>query len=38
LYFLGVGWSAKPKNTPTKAQLVTAATRLYKRVEGHPPT
>jgi hypothetical protein len=38
LYFLGVGWSAKPKNTPTEGQLVAAATRLYKRIKGHPHT
>jgi hypothetical protein len=38
LYFLGVGWSSKPKNTPTEAQLVAAATRLYKRIKGHPST
>lgn len=36
LYFLGFGWSAKPKNLPTQAQLVAAASRLYKRVHGHP--
>jgi hypothetical protein len=39
LYLLGVGWTQpKPKNTPTRAELVAAATRLYKRVHGHPST
>jgi hypothetical protein len=37
VYLVGVGWSAKAKNTPTRAQLIAAATRLYKRLHGHPP-
>jgi hypothetical protein len=36
LYFVGFGWNAKPKNLPTQAQLLAAASRLYKRVHGHP--
>jgi hypothetical protein len=36
LYFVGFGWTSKPKNLPTQAQLVDAASRLYKRVHGHP--
>jgi hypothetical protein len=36
LYFVGFGWSAKTNNVPTRTQLIAAATRLYKRVRGHP--
>jgi hypothetical protein len=36
VYFVGFGWSAKTKNLPTRTQLIAAATRLYKRVRGHP--
>ena len=37
VYFVGFGWSAKTKNMPTRAQLIAAAARVYKRVRGHPP-
>jgi hypothetical protein len=36
VYFVGFGWSAKTKNIPTRTQLIAAATRVYKRVRGHP--
>lgn len=36
VYLVGFGWSARPKNTPTRAQLLAAAARLYKRTRGHP--
>lgn len=35
-YHLGVGWGAQVKDTPTRAQLIAAATALYKRVHGRP--
>jgi hypothetical protein len=38
LYLLGFGWSGKPRNPPTQAQLIAAATKQYKRVHGHPAT
>jgi hypothetical protein len=38
LYLLGVGWTSKPQNTPTRAELVAASIRLYARVHGHPRT
>jgi hypothetical protein len=37
LYFVGFGWTGQPKNRPTRAQLLAAATRLYTRTRGHPP-
>jgi len=37
VYLVGDGWTGNPKNRPTKANLIAAATRLYKRVHGHPP-
>jgi hypothetical protein len=37
LYFVGFGWSGKAQNRPTRAQLLAAAARLYKRTHGHPP-
>jgi len=36
VYLVGFGWSAKLKNTPTRAQLLAAAARLYKRTRGNP--
>jgi hypothetical protein len=38
LYLLGFGWSSNPKNPPTQAQLIAAATKQDKRVHGHPAT
>jgi hypothetical protein len=37
VYFVGFGWSGNPKSRPTRAQLLAAATRVYKRIHGHPP-
>jgi hypothetical protein len=36
LYLNGEGWSAGEKNAPTRAGLIAAVTKLYKRVHGHP--
>jgi hypothetical protein len=36
IYHLGVGWGAQAKDPPTRAQLIDAATKLYKRVHGRP--
>jgi len=35
LYVLGYAWQGRVQN-PTRSSLVDAATRLYKRVRGHP--
>lgn len=35
-YHVGVGWGTQVTNPPTRAQLITAATTLYKRVHGRP--
>ena len=35
VYLVGVGWN-NAKNRPTRAQLIAAATHLYRRVHGHP--
>jgi hypothetical protein len=37
VYLVAFGWTGNPKNRPTRANLIAAATRLYKRVHGHPP-
>jgi hypothetical protein len=37
VYLVGEGWFGNPKNRPTRANLIAAATRLYERVHGHPP-
>jgi hypothetical protein len=37
VYFVGFGWTGRPRNRPTRAQLLAAATKLYKRTRGHPP-
>jgi hypothetical protein len=36
LYLVGDGWAAGATNPPVRARLLAAATRLYKRVRGHP--
>jgi hypothetical protein len=36
LYLVGEGWTAGQRNAPTRADLVAAAGKLYKRVQGHP--
>ncbi|HVM56932.1 MAG TPA: hypothetical protein VMT74_05675 [Gaiellaceae bacterium] len=36
LYLVGVGWPTAGAHPPTRAGLIAAATRLYKRVHGHP--
>ena len=36
LYLAGEGWSAGANNPPTRAGLIAAVTKLYKRVHGHP--
>jgi hypothetical protein len=36
LYLNGEGWSPGSKNAPTRAGLIAAVTKLYKRVHGHP--
>ena len=35
-YHLGVGWGTQLTNPPAHAQLIAAATALYKRVHGRP--
>ena len=35
-YHVGVGWGTQVTNPPTRAQLIAAATTLYKRVHGRP--
>jgi len=35
-YHIGVGWFAQVKNPPTRAQLIAATARLYKRVRALP--
>jgi hypothetical protein len=35
-YHVGVGWGSQVKDPPTRAQLIAAATTLYKRVHGRP--
>lgn len=35
-YHIGVGWGAQAKDPPTRAQLISAATTLYKRVHARP--
>ena len=35
-YHVGVGWGMQVKDPPTRAQLIAAATTLYKRVHGRP--
>ena len=34
LYLVGAGWPTSDKQPPARAQLVAAATRLYRRVHG----
>jgi len=36
LYLVGVGWPTAGAHQPTRAGLIAAATRLYRRVHGHP--
>jgi hypothetical protein len=36
LYLVGAGWPISDKQPPSRAQLVSAVTRLYKRVHGRP--
>jgi hypothetical protein len=36
LYLIGAGWPTSDKQPPARAQLVAAATKLYKRVHGRP--
>jgi hypothetical protein len=36
LYLVGQGWSSADRHPPTRAGLITAATTLYRRVQGHP--
>jgi hypothetical protein len=36
LYLNGEAWSAGATNAPTRAGLIAAMTKLYKRVHGHP--
>ena len=36
IYWVGVGWGNQAKDQPTRDQLITAATSLYKRVHGRP--
>jgi hypothetical protein len=36
LYLVGNGWNRGIKNTPPRSTLIAAATKLYKRVHGHP--
>ena len=36
VYLVGFGWTGNPKNRPTRANLIAAATRLYMRVHGRP--
>jgi hypothetical protein len=35
-YHIGVGWFPQAKKPPTRAQLITATARLYKRVRALP--
>lgn len=35
-YLIGVGWGAQAKDPPTRAQLISTATTLYKRVHARP--
>jgi hypothetical protein len=36
LYLVGEGWTSGQRNAPTRADLVAAVTKLYKRVHSHP--
>jgi hypothetical protein len=36
LYLVGAGWVAGEKDPPTRAGVIAAATKLYRRVHGHP--
>ena len=36
VYWVGVVWSNQVKDPPTRAQLIAAATTLYKRTQGRP--
>lgn len=36
LYLVGQGYSSANTNPPTRADLIAAATTLYRRVHGHP--
>lgn len=36
VYLVGVGSAGTARTGSTRAQLIAAATRLYKRVHGHP--
>lgn len=36
LYLVGNGWTSGMKNTPPRSTLIAAATKLYRRVHGHP--
>jgi hypothetical protein len=38
LYLVGNGWKTGIANTPPRANLIAAATKLYKRVHGHAAT
>jgi len=35
-YLVGAGFSSSANKAPSKAQVIAAATELYRRVEGHP--
>jgi hypothetical protein len=35
LYLIGAGWPTSDKQPPSRAQLVAAAVKLYRRVHGH---
>lgn len=36
IYHLFVGWGTQVRDAPTRAQLIGAATKLYRRVHGRP--
>lgn len=38
LYLVGNGWNKGTANTPPRANLIAAATKLHKRVHGHATT
>ena len=35
-YHVGVGWGPQVRDTPTREQLVAAATTLFRRVHARP--
>ena len=37
VYFVGAGWGLDAKQPPTRAQVISASTTLYRRVRGRPP-